>query len=428
MKPPRSALPLPRYVERKPLKSGWGYFFNVPTWARRVRCPLKNEPLGTDYDAALQRAETVLLPAFNSWRTGGASDATSIPSVANSGSLDWVFAEYRADRRFTKLDPGTRRLHERGFRLVGDHVLKDGRRLGNVRLNAINTAVIDALYERLLVVRETDTEGNTVARERRTTINHAMKTCRRAWNIALRRNPSKVPTLNPFAQMGLVSSNRSTPTASYSELESFRAKARGMGHPSLATAALIGWDWLQREEAIFGDFDVTHYRPKERPNAVCIRHPKTGEETWFPLFDPDDGSVLYPELMNELDTIKRERIGGTHHSARLGRPATLAHSEGRSRTNEPHRQRNHPRGGPSGRVVVYVLPPWRIYRSGRCRHDRSGNHSTGWAYHREGASEVREAHLAASRFRGKETPRLQNKSRTFVRMSNSMVVRMTGPI
>jgi hypothetical protein len=34
-KPPRSALPLPRYVERKPLKTGgWGYFFHVPSWAR----------------------------------------------------------------------------------------------------------------------------------------------------------------------------------------------------------------------------------------------------------------------------------------------------------------------------------------------------------------------------------------------------------
>jgi hypothetical protein len=110
--------------------------------------------------------------------------------------------------------------------------------------------------------------------------------------------------------MGLISSNRATPTASYDELETFRAKARGMGYPSLATAALIGWDWLQREEAIFGTFDVTHYRPKERPNAVCICHPKTAEETWFPLFDPDDGSVLYPELMKELDPIKRERIGG----------------------------------------------------------------------------------------------------------------------
>ena len=53
MKVRRSALPLPRYVERKPLKSGWGYFFNVPTWARKAGCPVKNEALGTDYDAAV---------------------------------------------------------------------------------------------------------------------------------------------------------------------------------------------------------------------------------------------------------------------------------------------------------------------------------------------------------------------------------------
>jgi hypothetical protein len=41
----RSALPLPRYVLRK--------------------------PLGTDYETAVRRAETVLLPAFDSWRSGG---------------------------------------------------------------------------------------------------------------------------------------------------------------------------------------------------------------------------------------------------------------------------------------------------------------------------------------------------------------------
>ena len=46
MKPPRSAQPLPRYVQRKPLKSGWAYFFNVPTWARKAGCPVKNEALG----------------------------------------------------------------------------------------------------------------------------------------------------------------------------------------------------------------------------------------------------------------------------------------------------------------------------------------------------------------------------------------------
>jgi hypothetical protein len=307
MKPPRSALPLPRYVERKPLKSGWGYFFNVPTWARRSGCPIANEPLGTDYEAAVSRAEKVLLAAFDSWRSGGASDM--VPKVTAVGTLDWVFAEFRADRRFTKLDPKTKRIHESGMRLVGNHVLKDGRRLGSVRLEAIDTSVADRLYDRLLFVAEADAAGNTVERERRTTVNHAMKTCRRAWNIALRRNPKKVPALNPFAQMGLTSYNRETPTATYSELESFRVKASELGYPSLATAALLAWEWLQREEAIFGVFDVTHYRPKEHPNAVRVLHPKTNEENWVPLFD-ESGVPLYPELMAELDAIKRERIGG----------------------------------------------------------------------------------------------------------------------
>jgi len=44
-------------------------------------------------------------------------------------------------------------------------------------------------------------------------------------------------------------------------------------------------------------------------NAVRVLHPKTGEELWVPLFD-ETGAPLYPELMAELDAIKRERIGG----------------------------------------------------------------------------------------------------------------------
>jgi hypothetical protein len=304
----RSALRLPRYTLAKPLKrGGWAYFFNVPMWARRAGCPINNEPLGTDYDDAVRRAETMLLPAFDAWRSGTDAEQST---VAAAGTLDWVFAEYRADRRFSKLDAGTRRLHERGFHLVGRHLLKDGRRFGQVRVAAINTAIVDQLYEKLLIVEEKDNDGNVVKRERRTTINHAMKTCRRAWNIAARRNPGKLPLVNPFAAMGLVSSDRVTPTATLNELHAFRAKAVEMGYPSLATAALVGWEWLQREEAIFASFEIVHYRPKEHPDAVCIKHPKTGEETWFPLFDPDDGSVLYPELMAELDIIKRDRIGG----------------------------------------------------------------------------------------------------------------------
>ena len=40
-----------------------------------------------------------------------------------------------------------------------------------------------------------------------------------------------------------------------------------------------------------------------------VLHEKTREENWVPLFD-EEGVPLYPELMAELDALKRERIGG----------------------------------------------------------------------------------------------------------------------
>jgi hypothetical protein len=86
-------------------------------------------------------------------------------------------------------------------------------------LPSITTAVTDALDEKLLTITETDATGNVIMRERRTTANHAMTCWRCAWNVAARRNPGKVQAVNPFARMGLQSSDRKTPTASYTELE-----------------------------------------------------------------------------------------------------------------------------------------------------------------------------------------------------------------
>ena len=268
---------------------------------------MHTEALGSDLDAASKRAETILLPAFDAWRSGDAKIASgTAPAIAAVGTLDWVFAEYRADRRYTKLDPKSKRNHENGFKLVGNYILKDKTRLGSRRASLIDTIVTDALYEALLVVKDED--GNVIG-ERRTTVNHAMKSCRRAWNICARRNPGKLPLVNPFAQMGLRSSDRETPTATFEELQAFRARAKELGLPSLATGALIGWEWLQREVDIFATFDVAHYRPKERPDMVRVVHEKTKEESWIPLFT-DNGAPVYPELMAELDAIKLDRIGG----------------------------------------------------------------------------------------------------------------------
>jgi hypothetical protein len=277
MRHKRSARPLPRYVVRRPLRGGWGYFFNLPGWAKRDGCPVGNEPLGTDFDAAVARAETVLLPAFDAWLNGSKDAEPVDQTVARFGSLDWVFGEYRKSARggFKRLDPRTKRNHEVGFRMVSNFKLADGRRLGQISAAAITTKQVDDLYEKLLIVRETDAEGNVIERERRTTVNHAMKTWRRAWNVATRANPGKMPLSNPFAAMGLQSSKRETPTATFAELQAFRAKAIAMGHPSLATAALMAWEWLQRETDIFGTSmsRTIARRIGPAPPACCMKRP-----------------------------------------------------------------------------------------------------------------------------------------------------------
>src|SRR5215475_4054961 len=95
MRARRSALPLPRYTARRRLKDGsFGHFFQVPSWARKKGCAIVNEALGTDYDIAVQRAEKVLLPAFDSWRTGG-EDANPAGIGVVVGTFDWMFHEYR---------------------------------------------------------------------------------------------------------------------------------------------------------------------------------------------------------------------------------------------------------------------------------------------------------------------------------------------
>jgi hypothetical protein len=63
-------------------------------WARKGGCSIANEALGTDYKRAVTRAEQILLPAFDSWRTGG-EDANPIGIGVVAGTLDWMFHLYR---------------------------------------------------------------------------------------------------------------------------------------------------------------------------------------------------------------------------------------------------------------------------------------------------------------------------------------------
>ncbi|MCP3384670.1 hypothetical protein NLM31_30285 [Bradyrhizobium sp. CCGUVB4N] len=273
---------------------------------------MKAEPLGEDYAAAVERAEYILLPAFDSWRSRGLTDL--VPLGITPGSFDWLAGVFKAHQKFREIDHKTRRLYEQGLALFSDHLLKDGTRAGSKQIDDFTKGFVDAVYAKLLIVEEQGADGNVVRRERRRFANAAMTACRRAWFVGQRAEEKRVPAVNPFSKMGLKTRApgqpiRETPTATWDELVAFRVKASELGYRSVATAALVAWEWLQREEHVFGAFEIRHYRPKERPNSVRIVHPKNGEEAWWPLFD-ENGETLFPELMTELDEIKQVYVSG----------------------------------------------------------------------------------------------------------------------
>jgi hypothetical protein len=184
--------------------------------------------------------------------------------------------------------------------------------------------VVDPLYQKLLPKRDADgapvplldpngsvardSEGAPLFVERRTTVNHAMKSCRRAWNVTMRLHRSTVPAANPFARMGLVASTGTVTAATYDDLRAAVVQADAMGFPSLGTALMLTWEWLQREEHIFTAFMLPHYRPKDHPNEAYVVHPKNGEGVWIPLFDKQ-GNALFPELTDRMDMAKKNRVG-----------------------------------------------------------------------------------------------------------------------
>jgi hypothetical protein len=192
MRVPRTVQPLPRYVRRKWLKrKTWAYFFEPPTWARKRGCPVQAEALGADYESAREKTESILLPLFDSWRTGGLSDL--VPPRAIPGTFDWLVKIFKEHRTWNEIDKATQRMYEQGLNLVADHILKDGCRVGTKRLASFTRGFVDALYVKLLVVKETDEVGQTVHRERRRFANAAMTACRRAWFVGTRAQERIVP-------------------------------------------------------------------------------------------------------------------------------------------------------------------------------------------------------------------------------------------
>jgi hypothetical protein len=285
----------PSYMLAKHVAGGIRYFWNAPTWARKKDCPIKSEALGADYAAAKARCDDYLNLLFKSWLTGGDGDAKRKAPV---GSFDWLVADYKSSKKYTKRPPRTRSSYDRALEDVAGFVLMDGRRFGLLHVISIKAATVDKLYEKLKV------GSNGKPRHRSALL--ATTICKLAWKVANRNHPAIVPAANPFKGLDVEYEPKQNRAAKLAELMQFVRAADEDGTPSLGTAAMIAFYWLVREEDIFGRTAWSDYRPAEKPDHVQAWHHKNRktEKVDVPLFDVD-GTELWPELTARLESAPR---------------------------------------------------------------------------------------------------------------------------
>jgi hypothetical protein len=284
----------PKLMVAKKLSGGAvAYYWSPPTWAKERGCRVTSEALGTDYAEAKRRCDDVLNPQFDAWRTG-----VQTPNVerAIAGSFDWMVCIYKSSPRYSNLPAKTRRSYDAVLRLISSHTLKDGRSFGCLPLRSITPGAADRLFVR---IKERPGGGERV----RTAV-LAMRICQRAWNVARRDQPNAVPATNPFEKMGLSYKARPTRPFTHDELVRFVRAADAEGEPSIGTAAMIAFYWLQREGDILARLSWTDYRPTDAPGTVRILHHKTRELIDLPLFD-EDATPLWPELVARLESTPR---------------------------------------------------------------------------------------------------------------------------
>jgi hypothetical protein len=289
-------LSLPRYVIAKTLTSGaTAFYFNVPTYYRKLGCAIPNEPLGADYivacgeDGSGGRA-AALNALFDEWDSVRRGQPLTGEQLSVYGTVDWLFREYKQSKAYLeKVSMRSRPDYERTMCLVSDLVTKKGDRLGHRKIRSVTPLGADKIYERIIA----GPRGERLRQGEK-----AVALCRRAWRVVHRLHPTEFEKLVPNPWDGVTRKRRVKKTKAAVTREQVYAFAWGCierGNPEAAAAAVICFEWLQRPENVLaGYLRWPDYRSKEWPNHIKIEHHKTGATVWHPLEETTaDGVVKF---------------------------------------------------------------------------------------------------------------------------------------
>lgn len=317
-------------MRAKKIKTGTAYFWEPPHWARNGaerhgrKCPVVATALGHDLSEAVAKA-CQQNEALDGWRKG------DIGSEVTPGSVAWLFRWYQGQRKFTKNAAKT----QSDYRKIMEAVAALPMRVGTFGVRSaakVDSEVADKVYEKFAP------RGERQAM-------YVVQVCRAVWNWAGRytKQTGIKKGENPWSGMAVsyevIAGNRPTSRAEY---ESYCGKAVELGFPSMAAAAALSFELVQRVWDVFAipDPKVTLPEGRQRRRArgiawddyvpgisITVRQSKTGKRLIIPLFDrlpeaerlvlspeaerglvsypePEERLLLYPELEERLACVR----------------------------------------------------------------------------------------------------------------------------
>jgi hypothetical protein len=293
-------LDLPRHVIPKQLANGkTAFYYNVPTKWRALKCPVRNEPLGTDYAEMKKRADT-LNGIFDEWDQQRRGLPISSPAMPKYGTVDWLFREYKISKAYLeKVAQRSRGDYEWAMQEICDITTKKGDRVGERLVKTISPRAADKLYDKFIA----GAKG-----ERLRTGEKMVVLCRKAWRVVRRLFPEEFPNDVPNPWVGVTMKTRIKQTKAAVTREDAYAFAHGCiehGEVEAAAVAVICFEWLQRpENVIAGHVKWTGYR-NGKP-TIRIEHHKTGAIVDHPL--EADGVQFYADAEEVLAKLPRRGV------------------------------------------------------------------------------------------------------------------------
>jgi integrase len=291
---------LPRHVIAKKLADGrTAFYYNVPSKYRALKCPIGNEPLGSDFSTMKTRGDT-LNGLFDEWdqqRKGNPVTGTSMPKY---GTVDWLFREYKLSKAFTeKVAKRSRGNYEWAMREICNIKTKKGDRVGDRLVKTISPRGADKLYDKFI----TGPKGERLRTGEKITI-----LCRKAWRVVYRLFPEEFPKYVPNPWLGVTMKTRVKKTKAAVSREDVYKFANGCiesGEVEAAAVAVICFEWLQRpENVIAGHIKWNGYR-NGKP-TIRVEHHKTGAIIDHPL--EADSVKFYADAEEVLAKLPRRGI------------------------------------------------------------------------------------------------------------------------